>query len=453
MRKYSSISPQSTGSLFDLSPDSDADIPMTPPKVVFIGSGSYGVVHRIDANVIEKRMPLFNGSTFMHRNFKEIIFLKSFSAPFIPKILDIRISSTQLFIYENYCGITLDKFAYTLPYIRRLAILPSLISQMARILIWLKRHNIAHMDIKPSNLCIDKEGILHLIDFGLVGPVNKNSAKYTGTTLFGDPFAIDESRKISYEYDMFGMGTSLLAFLNKGQPSEIEWERIQNMYLKDGQDEIYKLLKLSHHCKNLENFNQGIEIFELIRSMIILDENRRIKPFDLYGSQPLRDLRKDYPLWSKERDEIYSPKFSPKVNNPYIEDTLQWLGKITLEINQVHILGLASKLFCKVCEGSSSIKYKTVKLFGICCLYLAAIITETSKISITNCIGVFKNITIEQFINVLLDILVALKWDIFPQTKMSGWDGPKGNPEIIRAYSSINFARLPELLKRKVKVN
>lgn len=72
-------------------------------------------------------------------------------------------------------------------------------------------HGLIHMDIKPENIFIGREGICKLGDFGLVIDLAKDDTKHS---VEGDPrylaSEILESRKFTKAADIFSLGVTIL---------------------------------------------------------------------------------------------------------------------------------------------------------------------------------------------------------------------------------------------------
>lgn len=431
----------------------NSNLPQTPPRTrVEIGSGAYGVVYMIDDSTIEKRMDLFEEGIPSHRNLKEVMFLKSFEAPFIPKIQSVNITNQKIVIRENYCGITLDKYTEQLSYVERIRKLPELMCQMGRILIWLKRHNIAHIDIKPSNLCIDKEGKLTLIDFGLVGPVCKNSSSYSGTLNLCDPFTVKYNKKISYEYDMMGMGLCLFYFLNKSYMEADQWTGIAHLPYELAQDNANVILDLDYHKKNITKY-LGHKIAELLEEMVRLDSDNRIKPFDLYGSIAFQNLWEKYPLITEEKEEVRIPNIKDKdANNLRI--LFDWFGEVLSATKSLHLLNYVTKLMILIIS-RKSLPSKYIQLYGVCCLYIADILFDLDVFFPEVCEKLICNQYSSSIIlSTVLNILAEFDWNIFPQENMADWNTEFRNISsstrqliVMKNTTDFEFIVKPECLK------
>lgn len=420
-----------------------------------IARGSFGSVYRVDESTIEKKMDLFDiltddePSALHDRNIKEAIFLNSFKAPFIPKCHQTTIRDKKIFLREQYCGITLTEYAKKLTYIQRIEMLPVLMCQMARILVWLKRHKIAHMDIKPDNLCINENNELTLIDFGFVAPVCKNSPRYTGTPLLGDPNAIRQKRQTSYAYDMFGMGMTIFYFLNKRYADDLKWKRFSKF--PPSQANIFSEVRMKYNEISISTVI-GDKILNLLKKMILLDEDERIKPYDLYGSSAFKNLWEKYPLYTVDRVEKYFPEFQSMVEVKYLDILFDWFRMIAIKNNGFYYMGIAIKLICRLSE-CNPIPLELFQLYGIACIYISTILMGTRAVDLEYCEYICGGIySQENIANAVVEILAYCDWNIYPDSGGADWDIPHnkivGYDEYFKAYYNFNFVRKPEFLKR-----
>lgn len=110
--------------------------------------------------------------------------------------------------------------------------------------------NIAHSDIKPSNLLIDNYGRIKVCDFGLSSYQNDQSSKsdYKGTLLFLPPEAFKGKPYNLLKADVWAIGatfyfmatgnypfnaTSYLNYVRMINSGEIPTEKISDIYLRD----------------------------------------------------------------------------------------------------------------------------------------------------------------------------------------------------------------------------
>jgi len=383
----------------------------TPTKQypIILGSGSYGTVVQISDDIVEKRMKLFykDEVTLQDRNIREILILSSLKAPFIPTVkkVDVDYHGNSIKLAEDYTGIPLDKYARKVPYLRRIELLPTLIFQFSRILLWLKRHNLAHMDIKQSNVCVkevDGEPFLSIIDFGLAVSVSKHSRQYHGTPEYCDPKYIKHP-KIEHAYDMFGVGMTLMEFLNKSYVDYDVWEKISNLDDIERQMKIFEYANVSYHVENILGLENGHEILYIVHNM--LSTTKVITPLQIFGHKIFREFREKYPLVASVSDD------------DFLEERSEY-----------------TKIFDKVYNFTSTRPYLTEFSYRLMCRFInVQLLHEAVPILIAYYIAACINITAALFdkcIYVLddkeminkyaIEILDKFGWKIFPN-KMSNF--------------------------------
>lgn len=277
---------------FEPHPDSDGKI----------GDGSYGDVYYIE-NTIHKYMEYYDESGINVDNISEMILLSTFRAPCIPELYVAEMEKDSLLIIEEYCGKDLFDLGLLIPENYRYKMTPTLLLQMARILMWMKRHNLAHMDIKPENLCINQNGKLVLIDWGFGTPVYHNSAKYHGTEKYSDPNYLNRQKRASCEYDMMGMGVTLYDFLSGHAPKKEKWHDIILLPMEKQQEKLWTVLReIKTVEKNLTKYlgsSMGPIIYKLLCGMLLIDEDKRIKSHSIYTHPVFRNLWEDYPIYGE----------------------------------------------------------------------------------------------------------------------------------------------------------
>ena len=218
-----------------------------------------------------------NTKTNDYGSIAELIFMISYNNTiYFPSLYNFSINSHDIFISMEYCGLTLSNLAYKIDYSCRLKLIPEFIRQINDILFFLKSIRVAHMDIKPSNICYNTtRKSIKLIDFGFVTKIcGKYTTKMCGTYNFADPDHIRNKLPANYEYDTFGAGLSLYSFLNKSHISFIKTIGINY-------DVLLKEVGHVEHEKYLPK-----DTAEYLKSMIQLD--RKLRPIP--SSERLCDL-------------------------------------------------------------------------------------------------------------------------------------------------------------------
>lgn len=334
------------------------------------------------------------------RNMKELIILSSFNQPFIPKIKKIHVDkySAKIYMKQNNCGDTLHSFVeeYVSNYStsKKLKFLSNFLCQMSCILQWLKLQGIAHMDIKPVNICI-KKGNISLIDFGLASPVCENSPYYHGTMNYSDPSYLDSTKQVSFEYDMFAVGLICFYILNSKETKWKGWKDIT-------QEELLKRVKFNEH-KNKFSVGELDTLFSLIN----LDEKKRPTPEELYSSTLISDrYRNKYRLPTKSESLFY---LKPK-NNISIELNI-YINKITNSKGKY--LYSYSKMIMETLLAHSLpiVSNKELKYYCLGSIYIADMLLE-------GIIDLSEHISTEKLVRCVMDILIALNFKVFPDVSI-----------------------------------
>ena len=382
----------------------------------FLGEGTYGKVYKISDTTIRKDCSIFDEddeNEIAGENFLEAMFLKSFDAPFIPSASRIKanLKADKLSIFERYGGETLSVAARRLSYAARVKLLPTIMCQMGRILMWMKRHHVAHMDIKPGNICIDSNNNLTLIDWGFVGIVGKTEATYTGTEVFADPaYLVKDTPPISHEYDMFGMGMTIWSFIFKTYPELDEWKEILNIDEKARQNYLWYLLDINEELyKDFEDFlpGTGTQMLELLLKMLDLNPEKRLRPAALYTSPLFRDLWEKYPIHTGDNHLPHhyglSEKFSKFLKTREYENLFFLFSP--------NINNLATRFFRSFSSRPESAAHDPEGIFVIC-LYIADIIIQENY-DFESLPQLSHQFSKKVFLEDLIEVLEILDWKCF----------------------------------------
>jgi Protein kinase domain/Cyclin, N-terminal domain len=401
---------------------------LTPPSKgsgKLIGEGSFGSVYELSKDQLIKKVKKNPD------NFVEIMWLKSFvpsdsTHPFLPRIHHVEIRNETIEITMDHCGLALDDFAKKRTFMERIEMIPSLMCQLARFLVWMEDHQMVHMDIKNNNICI-QSGKLYFIDWGFVNPACLHSAKYVGTHAFADPKYLEEEHAARGPYDMFSSGMVLLSFLTKKYLPHIKGFEI----------EMEEIMKYSYIIKTLtENLNQ--DVANLLTAMLDQDEQTRICPRDLYNHSCLVKYHETYPLIPKQTDGqqimhwpwsnnmSYDPiqPVNAKMRNVLVE----WLVEVCQTIQYEHLFHHAVRLVYQV-TNVLKIKRTEFQGYGVMCLYLVHLIfysqaNDTLSLEIMSQLCK-KTYNTDKLMQIMINILTALDWKIYPQSILLDWNMPR----------------------------
>jgi len=366
---------------------------VTPKTLRKIGCGSYGDVYETGLDTVTKVMD--NKIS----NLVEIFFLKSFeefSNDFIPKIKNVNLTDCKIEVEMNNCGMNLTNYSKSISYNQRVMMVPSLMIQMARFLVWMKSHNIAHMDIKPDNICIENEK-LTFIDWGFVGPICNDSQSYVGTYNFADPTHLEYIKKISHQYDMFSCGLTILSFLCKD-------------FIDPGYNFRHDLRYMLSRVKEAVCTIIGEQYMSILCRMVELNEKSRITPLQLYYHSALVNFQPHYPLLKEVNKDYIAIDIIPML----------CLGSESLKshcehFNLNHLYSQSFELFSRL----KNISGDDIFGYSLGCLYISNIIFYSRTINLLEleqAVNYFnKKYTEQQFKQIIIDICQMVNWQVYPE--------------------------------------
>ncbi len=141
--------------------------------------------------------------------------------PNIVRLLDAgeSASGTPYLVMEYVDGEPLDRYlrTHTLPLEQRVA----LFEQIAAAVSHAHQMLVAHRDIKPANILIDRDGVPHLLDFGIARLMSQQAATATGTRALTPRYAAPEQvagTPGSATLDVYQLGVLLYELLAGAPP-------------------------------------------------------------------------------------------------------------------------------------------------------------------------------------------------------------------------------------------
>jgi serine/threonine protein kinase len=448
-------------------------------------SGSFGLVKVIYLNEADK--------LYVKKIFKlgygecitEALFLRSlyddFSKNFIPKILNVKIDGdcNNVEIDMSYCGYDLGYYMKTSHshdvdrsvLIQKIQGIPCLFIQMARMLCWMKSHNIVHMDIKPKNFCIDKTtGKLTLIDFGFVGPCCKYSTKYSGTYTFGMLNYLLGKKQIHYEYDMFSCAITILAFVSGKYLDDnkfITYDSKKN--IKSVSCDEYRLEFINKYRILFSSIDMilGPNYVYILKKMLYVNNKtdfidfdlpNKITPMELYNIFPnvaeLNRLRTQYPLEEqfyaiessrltsqlekKQRITIEMIPLYKEMKNSVIE----YMANICLNHNCLHLFKYSIDIFNQFVNTINmevGIVINSLTRYGLCCVLISNFIfqsiVDNELSNLRNTPDLIDNLyTGIQILDSIVCICDRLDWKIYPKKTPIDWNIDLGDKWISIFY-------------------
>ena len=273
-------------------------------KVELLGQGSYGNVYKVDfedkPNVFYALKKLFLRNPlegFDVSALKEITILKELNHENIEKILDTFYSINSLYILKEYIDVQLMKLLFKsvqIPELRlsegdKKAIMQQILTGLAEI----HRNGVLHRDLAPSNILINKQGILKISDFGLsrfIASPGRPLSKGVVTINYRSPEILFGAKYYSFPADIWSAGVILAELLLEntlfpgktdvdilvkifnllGIPNDNNWpDAIQLPSFR-----VAKGTPITSIQKKFANFSD--ECRDLLEKMIVLNPNNRI---------------------------------------------------------------------------------------------------------------------------------------------------------------------------------
>lgn len=155
--------------------------------------------------------------------------LKKLNHPALPRIIDIEEDSKYLYIVEDYIeGISLDKQLKRYGKFKE-EIVIKWVKQLCDVLLYLHNQTpnpIIYRDMKPSNIIVNSNNIIKLIDFGIAREFKKQNTDdtaYIGTKGYAAPeqYGIGQS---DARTDIYSLGITMYHLLTGISPNEPPYE-------------------------------------------------------------------------------------------------------------------------------------------------------------------------------------------------------------------------------------
>jgi serine/threonine protein kinase len=416
-----------------------------------IGEGSFGKVVKND-DTVTKTISLFEFdddgevSFTQVENISEIAFLSTFTAPFLPRLRSVKVDLPTVEIVEDYCG--RDLYDLTdLPELVRYKFFPELLLQITRILLWLKRHKCAHMDIKPENICVDSTGKVTLIDWGLVGIVSRWSSPFHGTVQFADPVHVVNKMGPSYAYDVMSTGLTLYSFLACNDfklPKKQDWLDVATH--DDPQYALFQILNKFDDIRDklvlYHGKHTGTLLHDILKSMVSVDTHTRPSALSIYTLPIFRDLWSKYPIHNDEFPERVNYTYFPHSVHVGIDEFVNRFINTEEFQQDPQILNVGLKIFCGFIECGGTVSAREIqKYIGSAQVVAAAIFGAYLP----------KSLAVPWTPEAVVAILEKVRWMVYPAFSCPDLDvyvrSEKFMSQWIRYMKCIEFIVLPEHYK------
>ncbi|MCA1186186.1 MULTISPECIES: serine/threonine-protein kinase [unclassified Saccharopolyspora] len=180
--------------------------------------------------------------------------------PGIPKVLDMAdLTAEQGYVvFELVDGRSLDDFLLDhRPLKRRTAI--AIAIQLGVVLTSVHHREAVHRDVKPSNVMVDHDGMVHLLDLGITRRL-EDQPKPGGTAGYAPVEQIDGSL-VDVRSDLYALGCVICEMITNEVPY--------------GEDEGWNRSEEVHEPPEWISRYLGLELGELVAQMVTRDIDRR----------------------------------------------------------------------------------------------------------------------------------------------------------------------------------
>jgi serine/threonine protein kinase len=267
-------------------------------KVEFLGGGSYGNVYKVELKdrpgeyyALKKFKDIRNNKEgFNVSSIREITILKELNHENIEKIIDTFYGIDSLYVQFEYVDCVLSKLIKTkLSQADIKGIMLQILTGLAEI----HKNGVLHRDLAPSNILINKKGVVKIADFGLsrfISSPDRKMTKGVVTKYYRAPEIFFLAVYYSFSIDIWSAGCILaemllceilfqgkdeIEILTKiftllGVPDENNWPDAKQL-------ERYLLFKGGPPITIKKKFNKfPSECIDLLEKMLVLNPNKRI---------------------------------------------------------------------------------------------------------------------------------------------------------------------------------
>lgn len=265
-------------------------------QIEVVGKGSFGNVTLHNSNQVIKQVKLIenedendpNSQTqVVYSSIREMAFLSSFKHTNIANLTNYKVNGNNIEIGLENGGVSLAKWKQKHSTKKKAKLLPLIMYQILKVLHFLEVNGIVHSDIKPSNIVIDKELNVKLIDWGGVCFKGaKNSVSLCSTKTYKAPEQRTEITKhpeTGCFNDIFSLGMTMFAVLYNKQPDDKLFYKKHSKYV-----DVLKTfdIELEDFCKM-----EDMQFSKLLLSTLRMDHRKRVKASELIYADAFKQFR------------------------------------------------------------------------------------------------------------------------------------------------------------------
>lgn len=378
--------------------------PLTYEK---IGSGTYGNVYRIDSNTVRKDCSIVSEDlcNIETTTIREIVFLSTYSHPHIRGVNLIEFMDLKVSMYMPEGGVPLNEWVKNTTLTQRLVIIPRIVAQICSVLSYLESMDMSHGDLKPSNILINSDNDIKIIDWGACCYLPHRQTVNGCTEQFSAPELLDTPVRNGPPADIFSLGM-IVRFLIYGTFETMRW------------------IKWCCHSKG------KVDILNSWEHGPGLDFVRKCQPF-LSADYKSRPTAAEICDWKEL--ESYKTKNSPsyKHSNGRL-DTVVWtdsnLFSPDRRIKVVKLICmLATKFNCTesimpsvqlfeeyaVSDGYRTMSESNINIYAGACLMIVSCLLNCSLHLVDFLKLINPNISCIKFYTILLDILEHFSCEVY----------------------------------------
>lgn len=275
-------------------------------KIAEIGRGAsgcvYSALHTSTFEIVAVKEVKFTDRAIRHQTARELKALSILNSPYIVKMYDAFFemeSSSIVMVLEYVNGGSLQDLinvSNKVPGFVNERILKKIAHDILSAFVECHvKQNVAHFDVKPSNILLGLQGFAELADFGLAKKIlpsedkKLKALKFLGTTKYMSPERL-KGQDYSFPADVWGLGMSLLSAALGQYPIKLDVTEDQDVYwalleVLQKQPETIPSLPSSFYSKEAISFVQGC---------LEIDPEKRLKPLEALKDHPwFDDLLKD----------------------------------------------------------------------------------------------------------------------------------------------------------------
>jgi len=202
--------------------------------ITLLGTGASAQVFLADYKNEKRAVKIFqlNGKESLLKRFqKEIGILSRLNHPGISSLLDSGMTDqgSPYLAMEYIEGSSLDQYVVDRSLSQNKII--SLLQQCGEIIQYAHERGVLHRDLKPANILVDKQGRVHILDFGIAKVINENLPDLTRLTMDGQilgtlPYMSPEqiqadTNNIAVTSDLYAVGIIAYELLAGCHPFEL----------------------------------------------------------------------------------------------------------------------------------------------------------------------------------------------------------------------------------------